>query len=156
MKIDVYKMLRYDEGERLTSYLCSQGFLTVGIGHNLIADPAIDILGRKITKVGEHISQVESNKLFNQDKSGVYHDLDKHIPDWGSFKDKYQYILVNMCFNMGIAGLVRWKNTINAMRKDIQSSVIAGIRASRYAQQVPKRAERMCKLAQDIIPNEYI
>lgn len=154
MNIDVYKMLAYDEGIRLNAYRDTMGILTVGIGHNLESDPAGEILKRHLN-VGDKITEIECQKLFNRDKTHVYHDLDENIKDWSKYAVKYQFILVNMCFNMGINRLLKWANTISAMRRDDHEAVIAGIMNSRYAKQVPNRAKRLCELAKGNIPHEY-
>ena len=46
------KQLEMHEGKKLQSYICPAGYLTVGVGRNLEANPATGELGRIIDQVG--------------------------------------------------------------------------------------------------------
>ena len=153
--VNLYKMLSFDEGIKHNAYLDTKGILTVGIGHNLIADPAHDILRRDI-KLGDLITANEIECLFNRDLRTVTSGLHTNIHNFEQLKDKYKVILVNMCFNMGINRLINFKNTIACMQADNVTGVINGLLGSAYASQLPGRAKRMSLLAQGTIPKEYV
>jgi GH24 family phage-related lysozyme (muramidase) len=154
MAIDIRKMLIFDEGKKLNAYHCSQGFLTVGIGHNLNADPALTLLNRHV-KLNEAITDAECTALFDQDLAKVMQGIRQRISYFDALAEKYQVVIINMVFQMGIDGVLAFKNTLQAMRRDDVTAVVLGIEHSLYYKQTPVRAMRMIKLVQGLIVEVY-
>lgn len=113
--------LAEDEGERLTMYRCSEGFLTVGIGHNLEARP---------------ISKRASRVIFEDDVQDVLKDLDRALPWWRSLSEGRQRALANLCFNMGISRLLGFKNMLAALHAGNYKLAAAEALNSKWAKQV--------------------
>lgn len=155
IKISVEKMIAFEEGLRLKAYRCTQGFLTVGYGHNLDVDKSIDILNRAI-KIGDYITLEEANLLFKKDLDNVLKGIKNKIPYFDNLKPKYQVIIINMVFQMGINGVLKFKNTLKFMQLDISEKVKTGLLSSLFAKQTPNRANRIANLALGIIPKEYV
>jgi GH24 family phage-related lysozyme (muramidase) len=153
MIIDVAKMLTFEEGKRLKAYLCSQGYKTVGIGHNLDADPAMGILKRTV-RLGTTITEKECAALFEHDLKGVYAKLSRALPEWTTFEKKYQYVLISMFFQL--KNPMAFKNTINNMRLDRPEAVIAGIKSSLWYKQTPNRCDRLIQVIKGVAPKEYV
>jgi lysozyme len=154
MIIDIERMIASDEGKKLIAYLDTKGILTVGIGHNLAADPALGILGRTL-RLGQAITDSECSLLFRRDLGNVMEDLDK-ITNYAKLDTKYQFILINMCFNMGITRLLKFKGMIKYMRANMTDGVVSSIKGSAYAKQLPNRSARMVLLARGIVPDGYL
>lgn len=152
--MNIEKMLRYDEGYSLKVYLCTQGFKTVGIGHNLDADPAKHILKRTL-KVGDFITKEEATTLFNYDYNKVKIGIAQHMPTFSILEEKYQIVITNMVFQMGINGVLAFHNTLDAMQRNDTKAVVSGIENSKYYKQTTNRAKRMISIINGIIPIEY-
>ena len=147
-------MIASDEGKKLKVYLCSRGFKTVGIGHNLEADSALDILKRHLD-IGDRITEAECTALFRRDLANVYAGIKRNMPYFDDLQDKYKPVIINMIFQMGINGVLKFVNTLSCMIKDDVQGAVNGIRASKYHKQTPERAERMVKLIKGIKVPEY-
>lgn len=154
MPVDVRKMLIVDEGKKLTAYHCSEGFLTVGIGHNLDADPALSILNRHVRLHGV-ITEAECTALFEQDLAKVTRGIQQRMPYFDALTEKYQVVIINMVFQMGIDGVLKFKNTLQAMRRNDVTAVVTGIERSLYYKQTPARATRMIKLVYGLTVGAY-
>lgn len=152
--VDIRKMLSSDEGRLLLVYRDTKRILTCGIGHNLQANPCKHILGRTLVYKSP-ITNAECDALFAYDLAAVHKDLAKNIPNYLALEYKYRVVLINLCFNMGINRLMKFKNTIAAMVANNAGSVAYGIKNSAYAKQLPERSSRMIALVNGKIPPEY-
>jgi lysozyme len=126
--------LRRDEGVRLKPYRCTAGKLTIGVGRNL------DDVG---------ISSDEADALLRNDVARVCSDLDARIPWWRGLDEVRQRVLVNMGFNLGISGLLGFKNTLRAVETGDYLGAAQGMLASKWAKQVGPRAERLALMMRD-------
>lgn len=128
---NVEKQLRKDEGEVLTAYQDSLGFWTIGIGR------LID------KRKGGGITQEESSYLFQNDLKKVISALDKRIPWWTKLDEARKGVLINMSFQMGIDGLLGFKNTLRMIEQGQYSAAADGMLNSLWARQTPNRAKRL-------------
>lgn len=136
MNLDTLKArLATEEGDRLAAYLDSEGFLTVGIGHNCVAKPVIGI-----TKVGDRITPALEQALFEADVLEACEELDAHLPWWKSLDDARQNVMVDLCFNMGIETLLTFHNTLLDIREGQYEAAADGMRHSKWHDQVGDRA----------------
>lgn len=114
------------EGEVLTPYRCSRGVLTIGRGHNL----------------ERGISKAASDFIFKEDMDKVEADLKQHLPDiYDNLDANRQLVLIDLCFNIGIGGLLKFKRMLDALRKQDYKLAALELMDSNYAKQVPARAE---------------
>lgn len=133
MKDLITKQLRRDEGERLSAYQDHLGFWTIGVGR------LID------SKRGGGITAEESAMLLSNDIDVRIKALELHIPWFKDLDDARKGVLVNMAFQMGIAGLLGFKNTLEAVRTGKYAQAAKGMRESKWYSQTPNRAERLVK-----------
>ncbi len=120
------------EGLRLKPYRCTAGKLTIGIGRNL------DDRG---------ISQKEAYAMLERDILDFEHQLLDEIPDVYSGLDEVrQSVLLNMCFNLGIKGLLGFKNTLASIGAGDWERAANGMLASKWAKQVGLRAIELSEL----------
>lgn len=132
MNLDLLEQeLTRDESKKAKPYKCTAGKTTIGIGRNL------DDVG---------LSDEEIRFLFKNDIARVCADLDREIPWWRSLSEVRQRVLANMCFNLGINGLLGFKNTLAAVREGRYKDAAAGMLASKWASQVGDRAQRLAKM----------
>ncbi len=88
------------EGIRLKPYRDTVGKLTIGIGRNL------DDVG---------ISEDEARDLAMNDILHVERDLSRLVPCFTSLDDVRQRVLAELAFNMGVGGLLKFRNMLAAV-----------------------------------------
>lgn len=120
------------EGLRLKPYRCTAGKLSIGIGRNL------DDCG---------ISQTEAYVLLENDIQNCEKQLLDEIPEiYNGLDDVRKSVLLNMCFNLGIKGLLEFKNTLTFIAAGDWERAANGMLASKWAKQVGKRAIELSEL----------
>ena len=129
MKLDALtSQLISDEGIRLKPYRDSLGVLSIGIGRNL------DDVG---------ITQDEAMLLLQNDIRKAYADLTTALPWVQTLDDIRQNVLIAMTFNMGIGGLLKFKNTLNLIQQREYNQAASAMLQSLWATQVGARAKRL-------------
>lgn len=135
MNYDTLKaQLITDEGMRLRPYKDSVGKLTIGVGRNL------DDVG---------ISRAEADILLNNDIQVATHDLDRTLSWWRGMSDVRQNVIINMCFNMGIAKLMEFRKALAAMQAGNYGEAAAEMKNSEWYEEVGGRAIRLCSLMEN-------
>lgn len=112
-------------------YQCSAGFTTIGYGHNLQAN-------------GLTLAQAE--RLLDDDIDAAIRDLVVRFPWFEALDPVRQSVLVDMCFNLGIAGLGAFKNTLAAIQRGDYDAASVGMLASRWAEQTGRRARTLAEM----------
>lgn len=126
-----YEQLKRDEGEVLHAYQDTLGYWTIGIG--------ILIDKRK----GGGLRPEESEFIFNNRLRILNKQLDKRIPWIGKLDPVRRGVLVNMAFQMGVDGLLGFKNTLAMIERGHYQAAAAGMLNSKWAKQTPARANRL-------------
>jgi len=141
------KELRDDEGEKLSSYIDTEDYWTIGVGHLIDpkrgANPApfgVDLRG------GKTITADQSAQLLMQDINSKMAQLDTQIPWWRSLSEVRQRVIVNMAFNLGVIGLMGFKNMLAAVQSGNYVLAASAMKASRWASQVGARADRLAAM----------
>lgn len=129
--------LRRDEGVVPYAYQDHLGYWTIGVGR------LID------KRKGGKLRDDEIDYLLNNDIEECMADLDKYLPWWRKMTEARQRVLVNMRFNLGLTGLLGFKNTLAAMEKGDYSKASEGMLDSLWARQVGNRAKRLASMMKD-------
>lgn len=120
------------EGLRLKPYRCSAGKLTIGIGRNL------DDCG---------ISQTEAYVLLENDIRNCEKQLMDEIPEiYNALDEIRKSVLLKLCFNLGIGGLLGFKYTLAFIAAGDWEGAANGMLASKWAKQVGRRAIELSEL----------
>ncbi|MDP2848804.1 MAG: glycoside hydrolase family protein [Humidesulfovibrio sp.] len=122
--------LLVDEGLRLKPYRCTAGRLTIGVGRNL------DDRG---------ITESEALVLLNNDISAFWGQLAVSQPWVLAAPEEVQEALVNMSFNLGLRGLLKFQKTLEHMRTGQYREAASAMLDSSWARQVGARAERLAE-----------
>lgn len=125
------RQLRLHEGERLTPYRCTAGKLTIGVGRNL---------------EDRGITAEESAYLLNNDIDREWKALTTNLPWVTGLSDVRQRVLLDMSFNLGIDGLLKFKNTLATIRRGDYNKAADMMLGSLWAQQVKGRATRLAQM----------
>jgi len=119
------EMLLRHEGLRTYPYKCSEDKLTIGIGRNLEANG---------------ISEEEAMHLLENDLNRVVANLDKVWHAWKVMPERARLVCIDMVFNLGITGFMKFKNTRKLMELGLWVEASEEILRSRYSQQLPSRS----------------
>ncbi len=120
------------EGLRLKPYRCSAGKLTIGIGRNL------DDCG---------ITQSEAYVMLINDIINCEKQLQSKIPDiYNGLDEVRKSVMLNMCFNLGINGLLGFKNTLAFVKAGDWERAANNMLVSKWAKQVGRRAIELSEL----------
>jgi len=134
--------LTLHEGMRRFPYKCTSGKLTIGIGRNL------DDRG---------ITEAEAAHLLSNDIDDFQSRLTREIPWMVGLDPIRQRVLIDMAFNLGVPGLLKFKRTLAAIRGKEYDRAAAMMLDSRWATQVGMRAERLSEMmATGHLPPELI
>ena len=125
------RQLRLHEGERLTPYRCTAGKLTIGVGRNL---------------EDRGITREESAYLLANDIAAEERELLRALPWVAQLDEVRQRVLLDMSFNLGIVGLLNFKNTLATIRAGNYGKAAAMMLDSRWARQVGQRAQRLSQM----------
>lgn len=125
--------LRRHEGLRLFPYHDTVGKLTIGIGRNL------DDVG-----IREH----EAEYLLGTDIFDLKYALSSQLYKRHNYQltkapKQVQRALMNMAFQLGIAGLMQFKRMFKALRQGHYAAAATEALDSKWARQVPGRAEEV-------------
>lgn len=123
--------LTIDEGRVKYAYPDSLGYLTIGIGH------LID------KRKGGSLPDEIIDALFQYDLKEKINQLDRSLSWWRGTPDECQEVLINMCFNLGINGLLNFKNTLRLIKDEQYSKASVELMNSSAARQLPLRYGRL-------------
>ena len=126
----------------LKPYRCTGGKLSIGVGRNL------DDRG---------ITEAEAQLMLSNDIDDFADRLKREIPWMAELSPVRQRVLLDMAFNLGISGLLKFKRTLKAIRAKQYEKAAEMMLDSRWATQVGQRAKRLSKMmATGHIPPELI
>lgn len=128
---DSYSQLKRDEGEILHAYQDHLGFWTIGVG--------ILIDKRK----GGGLLPEESEFIFKNRLRLIDEALSKRISWIKKLDPARRGVLLNMAFQMGVDGLLGFKDTLATIETGNYQKAAAEMLGSKWAQQTPARAQRL-------------
>lgn len=133
-KLALKNLIIKHEGLRLFPYFDTTGNCTIGYGRNL-AD-------RGITKP-------EANILLNDDIDYFYEHLSKNLSFFNNLDKVRQIVLLNMCFNLGVKGLLEFKKMLDYLSKKQYYRASQEMLDSEWAKQVGERAKELSEIMED-------
>lgn len=153
----IQAMVQHDEGLRLKVYrdLNGRGW-TVGFGHYISDNPNLTNdqinselskqVGREVTGNPGSISMDEASKLFKEDLEKVQRDMRNNAavsPVYMKVNRSRQMALENMAFQLGIGGLAKFTNMLEAMFIGDWTTAYKETRNSLWFNQTKGRASRV-------------
>lgn len=123
------------EGYEPQVYKCTQNFDTIGYG--------FAIKDLKLSKeVCDLILKEKIDKIINRLQSNLaYFD---HLPD------EAKVVLVNMAYQLGVSGLLKFKKTLKAFEMRMWSDASKEMLDSLWARQTPNRANELSDIIKNI------
>lgn len=116
--------LKPEEGLRKFLYKDINGHLTGGWGHNF------DVKG---------VSVAVATLMLQEDLTDALNDCKKNIHFWDSLDVVRQSVLLDMAFNMGIHGLLGFKEMLACLEKGDHKGAASAMLDSLENEQVPGR-----------------
>ncbi len=124
------KYIKKYEGLSLQPYTCPTGHLTIGYGHNLENGISLNV----------------SEQLLQEDIVRAQMDVGENIP-WSKKLDEVrQFVLIDMCFNMGIKKLLTFKKMLAALKQGYYDRTSYEMLESYWAVQVGYRARELAEM----------
>ena len=125
------EQLKRQEGWRDHAYQDHLGYWTIGYG-------------RLIDKSrGGHISKNEGEMLLVNDIRRVLSGVRSALPWFDSKPDHVKQALANMAFQMGVAGLMRFRRTLAMVEASDYEAAADNALKSLWARQTPRRAQEV-------------
>lgn len=152
MKQKLIDQLIRHEGEELQVYECPAGFKTIGVGRNLetkgLTKAECDHLNLGvydkhsiISKLEQRgITKEESRYLLSNDIDYFIAELTKSLTWFEKLPETAKIVLVDMAFNLGVNGLLKFKNTLALTEKGQYISASKEMLNSAWKFQVGNRA----------------
>ena len=128
--------LKRDEGLRLTAYKDTVGVWTVGYGHAHVAP-------------GTVWTREEAERMLRLDAAKHGMELEKRAPWIASLDPVRRRVLWNMAFNLGVNGLLGFKNTLAMIQRGEYAKAADAMLKSKWSRQVGQRAQRLANQMRD-------
>jgi lysozyme len=128
--------------------------MTGGIGHNFEAKP---IKGINWSSV---LTDEQIEEIFTKDLDEAISNASFHIPVFNFLSEVRQCVIVDMVFNMGIHGVLKFRNFLSALTTNNWDRARTEMFNSLWAFQVGdgpgKREDRVDRLSYMLVTNEWL
>lgn len=131
---EISEQLRKHEGEKLKPYLCTSGKITIGVGRNL---------------QDRGISKLESEFMLQNDIDQSIKELSENISFYHNLPDNIKKVLIDMCFNIGIGGLMKFTKTLRYIEEKRYAEAAKEMLNSKWSKQVGQRAITLSQMIKD-------
>ena len=143
----IARRLEFHEGCRLMPYRCTAGKLTIGIGRCIDTNP---FTKEELQAVGDWKHGITKNAalmLLRNDIEKCLRLLESKIFFFKELDSERQYALIDLCFQLGIKGLLKFRKMLRYMRFRRWDEAAKECLNSKYASvDTPKRARRIAEL----------
>ena len=119
------------EGLRLKPYTCPAGKLTIGYGHNI---------------EDNGITEEIAVKMLDTDLSNAEREVRAKFSSYAKLNEARQFVLVDMCFNIGINRLLTFKKMFAALAKGEYHTAAREMQDSKWYRQVGNRGKILCEI----------
>lgn len=135
----ITSLLQYEEGFREKPYLCSEGYPTVGTGIRI--GPKGAALSNYQFTVPREVDAVWLQSILNKTMRDMFSNerISKAI---NVLDEARTAVLVSMAYQMGVAGLAQFKNTLSFIESQRFEDAAVAMLQSKWAKQTPNRAKR--------------
>lgn len=134
MRAELERQLVGDEGKKRFMYYDHLGYATIGIGR---------LIDHR--KPGAGLRPDEITYLFRNDVEDRLDQLTRRLPWFQNLDDARRGVLLNMSFQLGVDGLLGFRNTLGLVRDGKYLAASEAMLDSKWATQTPERAQRLAK-----------
>lgn len=133
--IELFDILKFEEGYRAKPYHCSEGYVTIGIGTK------IGTKGAPLEQYTLTVSQRVAEVMLEEEVSSFAGKL-KMLHWYANLNRDRQIIIESMCYQLGFNGVLKFKKMIAALESEDFNEAANQALDSLWARQTPARAER--------------
>lgn len=133
-RAQLIREIEREEGWREHAYQDHLGFWTIGYG--FLVDE------RKGGGLPKDIADAWLEKVI----ADIEESLDREIFWWRTLTEARQRALINMAYQLGVNGLMRFQNMLAALRDADYATAAKEALDSKWAEQTPQRARRMAHM----------
>jgi lysozyme len=138
--VEEVEQLKRHEGLVLHSYTDSLGFHTIGYGR------LID------KRRGGGITREEAEYLLMNDVKKCVRQLESSVSFFSTLPELQKRALVNMCFQLGIHGLLGFRRMLSALKDGDYTRASIEALDSTWAKQTPNRAKEVAAMLRTAPP----
>lgn len=139
------EMLIDEEGLRYEPYRCPAGKLTIGVGHNMDANPLPKGMQDELRQNGK-LSLQSILQLLEKDIDYAELDARKLFDGFNDFSVNRKAAVVDLLFNMGLGTFRKFVTTIASIRHGNWDAAAAGLTNSKWFKQVGHRGPKIVAL----------
>lgn len=132
------EMLIRHEGWRTKPYRDSNGFLTIGCGHNISANGLPEYIRRYLKENGSITNEMVNELLENDIKIAKDACL-RLYPRFNSFTENRKNALIDFLFNVGIGTAKKFERTNQYINMGFWTQAANNLKKSLWYRQVKKR-----------------
>ena len=142
----VIKLLKKHEGFVDHIYYCTAGKKTIGYGYNIEANP-LKLSAEKIAGFSQYgITDLAATALLIECVKALEFTLYKKIACWPKLSEVRQAVLLDMAFNLGVEGLLSFKNMLACLNRADYITATEHMLNSQWRSQVKQRAIELANL----------
>jgi lysozyme len=134
MRTELVRQLRGDESVEPCVYPDHLGFMTIGVGR---------LVDKR--KPGAGLRPIEIDFMLNNDIDDRIDALTRSLPWFQDLDDARRGVLLNMAFQLGIEGLLKFERTLGLIEAGQYDLAAHAMLQSLWAKQTPARAKRMAE-----------
>lgn len=143
----ITELITKHEGRRRRPYKCTEGFNTIGVGHNIDANPLPADIAKRLKETGS-IDDEMIDRLLVMDITRAAGDCKKLFPAFNSFSLNRQAALIDWCFQLGFTKANRFVKAVACINTGRWSEAAAEMRDSTWAKQTPNRAAEIADMVE--------
>ncbi len=134
---NIYDQLMRDEGLSLSPYADTRGFITIGYGHNVTANPLpnYDL---------DNFTIDAAEQVLRDDCARIWAKLYRDMPWLSSIDSVRQGVYQNMSFNLGAGGVEEFHHSLDDVQAGNYAQAALDMQQSAWYTQVGARARRLC------------
>ena len=137
------EQLKRNEGYRAQCYKCTAGHNTIGYGYNLDANP-LHLSSLELNQALRHgMPEHEAERLLVLMINNIVRDIHNALPWWSKVNGERQDVLINMAYNMGVNGVLEFKQTLKHIMNGNYVLAADEMLDSQWANQVGDRAKEL-------------
>tara|TARA_B110000503_G_scaffold64912_1_gene102146 strand:- start:246 stop:671 length:426 start_codon:yes stop_codon:yes gene_type:complete len=128
-------LIRIQEGYSKKAYKCSEGYLTIGVGHQVKPSDNIEL--------DKEYPDEFLEQLFDEDFRTAANGAFDLLEDYPLIKREAKAIVTCMVFQLGLTGVSKFKNMLAALAEYNYGDAADAMLNSRWNKQTPKRCQEL-------------
>ncbi len=132
---EMIDLIKKHEGYRGRVYKCTEGYDTIGYGFAIK-----DLV----------LTEDVCDTILEQKIDEILGRLQKLAPWVEDIHITAQTVIINMCYQMGVSGVMKFKKALSAMQSGDWETAARELLDSKWARQTPNRANELADMTRGI------